>query len=259
MFDAEQVVEVSPSGKDQNGWRRQIIMGLGRLSRHWISSVIARYSVIGDPAIFSPKQFSWTARLEHQWRAIRAEADQVLAFKEQIPPLVTISPDHKNITDKKWKSFFLWGYGYRIEENCARCPKTAALLASVPGLESAFFSILEPGAHLTPHRGVTKAIFTSHLGLRVPEDPNKCWIRVESQRVCWQEGKMFVFDDTYEHEVRNETDEERVVLLLHVRRPVRFPGSLVSKGFLSAVRASPFIQDALKNLEDWNSRAQPQG
>jgi hypothetical protein len=42
--------------------------------------------------------------------------------------------------------------------------------------------------------------------------------------------------------------------LLHVRRPVRFPGSVISAGFLAAVRLSPFIQDPLKNLAAWNAR-----
>jgi beta-hydroxylase len=79
-------------------------------------------------------------------------------------------------------------------------------------------------------------------------------MKVDGQRLLWREGKTLVFDDTYEHEVWNQTAEERVVLLLHVKRPVRFPGSLVSSFFLSVVRASPFIQDALKNLEEWNSR-----
>ena len=65
------------------------------------------------------------------------------------------------------------------------------------------------------------------------------------------EGRSFLFDDTYKHEVHNRSDEERVVLLIHVRRPVRFPGSLVSRGFLGAIKRSPFIQDALQNQEEW--------
>jgi aspartyl/asparaginyl beta-hydroxylase (cupin superfamily) len=237
------------------GWRRHLIMTFGRASRHWISAIIAKYSAVGDPAFLANDAFPWIAALEGHWRDIRAEADAVLTRKEVVPPLVNISPDHKNIADQKWKSFFLWGYGYRIADNCARCLATAALLQHVPGLESAFFSIMEPGGRLVPHRGVTKAIFTAHLGLRVPRESEKCWMKVDGQKVHWQEGKMFAFDDTYEHEVINATGEERVILLLHVRRPVRFPGSLVAAVFLAAVRASPFIQDALKNLEDWNSRA----
>ena len=51
----------------------------------------------------------------------------------------------------------------------------------------------------------------------------------------------------------NEYKTRRVILLLHVKRPVRFPGSIVADLFLWAVRKSPFVQDALRNLELWNS------
>lgn len=236
-----------------DAWKRRAIMWFGRAVRHSLSAVIARYSLVGDPPIFANAQFPWIKHLEDNWQAIRAEADSITQHKDDVPALVAISPDHKGISDKKWKSFFLWGYGYRIDENCARAPQTAALLDKVPGLQSAFFSIMDPGAHLVPHRGVTKAIFTTHLGFRVPHAAERCWMTVDGQKLTWREGDAFAFDDTYEHEVRNQTNEDRVILLLHVKRPVRFPGSLLADFCLWGVRKSPFIQDALKNLEDWNS------
>jgi aspartyl/asparaginyl beta-hydroxylase (cupin superfamily) len=35
----------------------------------------------------------------------------------------------------------------------------------------------------------------------------------------WEEGKCIVFDDTFEHEVWNRTDEERLVLLIDLWHP----------------------------------------
>jgi len=253
MFDAEPTMAaIGPTPME--GWKRRTIMALGRATRHAFSSVIAKYSTVGDPPIFAKGQFPWVNDLESNWLTIRDEADAILREKEHVPSVVSISPDHKGIADDKWKSFFLWGYGYRIAQNSARCPATSALLDKIPGLQTAFFSILTPGAHLIPHRGVTKAIFTTHLGLRVPRHGELCWMTVDGQVVHWREGKAVVFDDTYEHEVQNQTPEERVVLLLHVKRPVRFPGSFIADFFLWCVRVSPFIQDALKNLELWNAR-----
>lgn len=228
-------------------------MALGRATRHAVSGVIARHSNVGDPPLFERGTFPWASLLEDNWRSICEEADAVATKKSRIPALVDISPDHKGISDEKWKSFFLWGYGYRIEENCRQCPSTAAILDKIPGLQSAFFSIMEPGARLIPHRGVTKAILTTHLGLRIPREAESCWMTVDGYRVVWREGEVVSFDDTYEHEVRNESTDERMILLLHVKRPVRFPGSLLADFFLWCVRSSPFIQDALKNLEAWNS------
>jgi beta-hydroxylase len=62
---------------------------------------------------------------------------------------------------------------------------------------------------------------------------------------------VVVFDDMYPHEVWNDSNEDRVVLLLHVKRPQRFPGCLVRDGFFSALRRSSFVRDGLRNLEQW--------
>jgi aspartyl/asparaginyl beta-hydroxylase (cupin superfamily) len=37
--------------------------------------------------------------------------------------------------------------------------------------------------------------------------------------VSWQEGKCLVFDDSFEHEVWNKSDSERVVLLIQFWHP----------------------------------------
>ena len=48
-------------------------------------------------------------------------------------------------------------------------------------------------------------------------------IKVGGQVAHWPEGKSLVFDDTFEHEAWNDTDETRVVLFVDVIRPLRQP------------------------------------
>ena len=97
--------------------------------------------------------------------------------------------------------------------------------ARFPGLNSAFFSILAPGTHIPEHRGVTKGLITCHLGLIVPRDGD-VRMRVGDRIVRWAEGETLVFDDTYDHEVWNETSGTRVVLLIQFERPLRQPGQV---------------------------------
>ena len=138
---------------------------IGQKLRHRIRALIARSSQVGDMPVREAGAFSWVPALEARWREMRAEAERLLAHEDGIPPLADISPDHRRIAPPgRWKSFFLWGYGYKNEPNCARCPRTAAAVEQIAGLNSAFFSILTPGAHIPRHRGVTKAILTAHLG-----------------------------------------------------------------------------------------------
>ncbi|MEP3421223.1 MAG: aspartyl/asparaginyl beta-hydroxylase domain-containing protein [Erythrobacter sp.] len=220
--------------------------------RHTANRLIARSSLISNDPVLEPSQFAWTNALTANWRDIRAEALAVFEHRQAIPPLREISPDHRRIMkNDTWRSFFLIGYGHREEGNLARAPKTAALIEAIPGLNSAFFSILAPGAVIVPHRGVTKAIITAHLGLSVPLDRENCWMRVDNQRLHWDEGKWTVFDDTYEHEVRNDTDETRIVLLCQVERPLAAPGKWMAAGTLAYVRRSQFVTDAKSNLRDW--------
>jgi beta-hydroxylase len=230
---------------------------VGKRLRHRISAIIARSSTVGDTPVYDPSLFPWVAPLEARWEAIRDEAARLLAHEAGIPPLAEISPDHRRIAPPgKWKSFFLIGYGYRLEENCSRCPQTAAAVAGIPGLNSAFFSILAPGAHIPRHRGVTKAILTAHLGLVVPARREACRMQVADELLVWEAGKVLVFDDTDYHEVWNDTDEMRVILLLQFRRPTGWIGRAVGSLFLGAVRRSRFVQDARASLGDWEQAMQ---
>lgn len=227
---------------------------LFKKQRHRANHVIARSSLISNDPVLDPAQFEWTARIAAQWEVIRDEAMAIVAHREAIPPLREISPDHRRIVeDNSWRSFFLIGYGHRQEENIARAPRTSALVETIPGLNSAFFSILDPGSVIVPHRGVSKAFITAHLGLSVPTDRDKLWMRVDDRRVNWREGEWLMFDDTYEHEVRNDTDETRIILLCQVERPLTAPGSWIASAMMNYVRRSAFVQEAKDNLADWET------
>jgi beta-hydroxylase len=234
------------------GSPRQALLRVGKDLRPFVDRAIASSSEVGDHPVFDPTIFPFTRAFEERWEKIRAEAEAVLARGRRLPRVDEISPDHARIADGDgWRSYFLVGYGYRRERACRRCPETAALLETVPNLHSAFFSIMEPEQRLVPHRGPTKAIITWHLPLSVPARREDCRIRIAGDWYSWEEGRSLVFDDTYRHEVRNDTDEDRILLLIHLRRPVRFPGSLVSRAFLGAIRYSPFVQDARRNQDAW--------
>ncbi|HSZ75319.1 MAG TPA: aspartyl/asparaginyl beta-hydroxylase domain-containing protein [Rhizomicrobium sp.] len=122
----------------------------------------------------------------------------------------------------RWSAYFLWQDGKRLDDHCARCPKTAAIveaapIADVPGFAPAvFFSTLEPHTRIPPHTGVTNTRLIVHVPLIVPE---KCGFRVGSEIREWKPGKAFVFDDTIEHEAWNESDYTRVILIFDIWNP----------------------------------------
>jgi beta-hydroxylase len=211
---------------------------------------LMRFAINDEREVMRNSDFPWTKYLEEQAPTIRAEAERLLRDRRSVPSIREVSPDHDKIAlDDKWRSFFLWGYGVRIKENLAQCPETAKILENIPGLLTAFYSIMLAGAHVPKHTGPTKAILTAHLGLIVPLKREACHMQVGPENLVWEEGKVFIFDDMFDHEVWNDTDEDRIILLLHLKRPLRFPGSLLRDLFFAALRASPFVKDGLKNLE----------
>ncbi len=94
-------------------------------------------------------------------------------------------------------------------------------------------------------------MITCHLGLLVPKERDKCRMEIAGTVCYWEEGKTLVFDDVSRHEVWNDSDEDRVILLIQFARPLRFPGSLIADVFLALVRVSPFVQDAKRALAKW--------
>jgi aspartyl/asparaginyl beta-hydroxylase (cupin superfamily) len=115
-----------------------------------------------------------------------------------------------------WNVYGLIAFGRRIERALMSCPRTAALLAHVPGLTTAGFSRLAPGTRIKPHVGWVETVYRLHMGLVVPPD---CGLRVGAETRRWREGECLIFDDTVEHEAWNRSSETRVVLLLDFLRP----------------------------------------
>jgi beta-hydroxylase len=219
-----------------------------------LERVLFRYSLVGHTAFLDPARFAWTAVLEENWLQIRQELDQVMRFKEHIPNYVDLSDEAKGLTEtESWKSFFFCAYGVQVPANRERCPATAALLDRIEGLKSGFFSIMLPGTHLKPHRGHYAGVLRYHLGLMVP-DPERCRLRVGTETVHWHEGKSVIFDDTFEHEVWNDSDGIRVVLFVDFARPLPAPLAALNNLMIWLVGQSSVVQPGLARLKAWNRR-----
>ncbi|MET0275461.1 MAG: aspartyl/asparaginyl beta-hydroxylase domain-containing protein [Acidimicrobiia bacterium] len=220
-----------------------------------VNRLIARASVLPDQPFYDPKLFPWVEPIEAQWSTIRKELDAVLAHRDDLPNFQEISTDQLQITDDdRWKTFFLYGYGFRSDANCARCPETAKLVEAIPGMKTAMFSILSPHKHIPPHDGPFKGVVRYHLGLIVPEPAAQCTITVGGETAQWGEGASLVFDDTYVHEVHNDTDGTRVVLFVDVVRELRGVMRYVNLALVKAIGYSPFVQDAKHRHLEWERR-----
>ncbi len=231
---------------------RNIVISAGLRLLPILDRLLMRFATTEEHQVFPNELFPWTSLLIENWPAIRDEAQALLRDHTSIPSVRELSSDHEKIAvDDKWRSFFFWGYGLRAEANCVRCPETARVLEQIPGLLSALYSVTLAGARIPRHTGPTKAIITAHIGLIIPRRREDCRMQIGDHEVVWEEGRVVVFDDMYPHEVWNNTEEDRVILMLHLKRPLNFPGSALRDLLFAALRASPFVRDGLRNLERW--------
>jgi beta-hydroxylase len=231
-------------------WRRAKVKMLGLGALKLLARLYSRQSRVPDVPFIPNRHFPFVAEIEANWRDVRAELETILQDRDRIPFLDKISPDQTRIAhSQKWRAFFLWGLGEELAGNTARCPKTAALLRKVPGLRSAWFSILAPKYRIKPHRGITKGVLRSHLGLIVPRQRQHCRMIVGGETVHWREGKCFVFDDSMLHRVSNGTNEERAILLFDFDRPMRWPASAINRLAMALMKRTAYYRDARKNLK----------
>jgi len=220
-----------------------------------LESGVAKVSIHGDRPIYDSATFPWAAEVESGWKKIRAELDQVMKYRDQMPSFHEILKEVTTITtDDNWKTFFLAGIGMDCAENARRCPETMKLLGKIPGMKTAFFSILSPHKHIPAHRGAYNGILRFHLGLLVPEPREKVRIRIGNEYRNWSEGKSLIFDDTFNHEVWNDTDGYRVVLFVDFARPLTFPFHQMNEALLNIGTLAPFLREAGAKQKKWEKK-----
>lgn len=183
------------------------------------------------PALpFYPRDlFPWLRDLEAGTDVIRDELQAVLASRMDdfapyiaFPPNVPVNQWEELNHSERWSSLFLWKDGLRQDAVCDSCPRTAALLESLPMADQegfapvAMFSALQPHTRIPAHTGSTNVRLITHLPLILPGPAR---FRVGNDMREWRMGEAWVFDDTIEHEAWNDADETRVILIFDIWNP----------------------------------------
>lgn len=155
--------------------------------------------------------------IREEYLALRGRLDLVPRYHEVDRLQHEIS--NSNVASKNWRVFFLEAMGRKAKRNRQQCPKTAAVLDRIPGVFQAFFSILQGGKSIPTHCSPYWGYLRYHLALEVPKQGPQPRMRVRDQWVSWEEGKGFLFDNSWDHELVNENPNLRSVLIVDIARP----------------------------------------
>ncbi len=211
----------------------------------------ALFSGVGDAAFFETSQFNWISVREENTTIILEEFQAVIRA-ESLPNIQDISPEQCVLTsDHKWKIFGLYLYGHAMVDNCKKCPQTVALLGTIPGLSSAFISVLSPHKRVPTHRGIYNGILRYHLGLQIPVNTGQCGIKVGQEVRYWQQGHSLVFNENYEHEAWNDSDATRAILIVDFERPLFWPFNILNRWAMTYIARTTFVTVPLENIKTY--------
>ena len=204
------------------GWVRHGF--LRQLTDH--SSLMAPYnalmylfSAVPNRPYVDVARFPELAPLRDHWQTIREEA--VALFDQGHIRAAAKYNDlgFNSFFRTGWKRFYVKWYDDPLPSAEALCPKTTALVQSIPSINAALFALLPPGGKLGAHRDPFAGSLRYHLGLVTPNS-DACRIFVDGEPYYWRDGEAVMFDETFIHSAENKTDVTRVILFCDIERPL---------------------------------------
>lgn len=199
----------------------------GRREIHLQQPSVFYFPELPQRQFYEPEEFAWLAPMLAAVPAMRAELDAVETAGSDFAPYVASdparpAPNNPLLDDPAWSAFWFWRGGQPVAANAARCPATMAALehAPMPRIAGrspvAHWSRLLPGAHIRPHHGMLNTRLICHIPVRTAP---RCSLRVGNETRSWVDGMPLIFDDSIEHEARNDGNAPRTVLLFEIWRP----------------------------------------
>jgi beta-hydroxylase len=188
------------------------------------------------------KHFPELKLLQDNWEIIRDEAVALSEAQKIASSDKYNDVGFNSFFRRGWKRFYLKWYQGSLPSAEKMCPKTIELLNQIPYIKGAMFASLPADSFLFPHRDPYAGSLRYHLGLVTPND-DQCNITVDEENYSWRDGEAVVFDETYVHHAKNDTETNRIILFCDLERPVNnFFAKGVNKVFsftLARATASP--------------------
>lgn len=196
----------------------------------------------GSGAILDPAAFPELDVLRQNWQVI---SDEGITLVRQAWFDASQRPGTAGYYDLGFRTFFKYGwsrfylcwYGYTHHSAQRLCPRTVEILRKVPMVKGAMFAYLPARAQLSRHADPVALSLRYHLGLATPNS-DACFINVDCRNLSWRDGEVLLFDETYLHYVRNDTDRDRLILMCDVKRPLTLLGTPFAFLYQGLARAS---------------------
>jgi beta-hydroxylase len=183
------------------------------------NALMYMFSAVPNKPFIDVSQFPDLKPLTDNWQMLREAAHKLfdeghIRAAEKYNGLV-----FNSFYRRGWKRFYVKWYNQPLPSAQALCPKTVALVQSIPSINGAMFALLPAGGDLGKHRDPFAGSLRYHLGLSTPNS-DACRIWVDGQEYSWRDGEAVMFDETFIHWAENKTETLRVILFADIERPL---------------------------------------
>ena len=210
-----------------------------------------------DPTEDNPRPVDGMAGhrlLSSRFDAIRAEWEDFEAEQGRLPRIEQVLDEDQG-NDGAWRAGLLVAHGRPVRPLADRFPVTVAALQWFPGLLSALWSVLEPGAELPEHSGGNAGVLRYHLGVAARGNTA---LRVADTLVPYRDGAGVLFDDTAPHAAWNHGPARRVTLFCELLRPLPAPASWGNRAVQRLLALDPRYRLAPHRAAEWHLALNPQ-
>jgi hypothetical protein len=219
---------------------------LGGLVRRNNAGVRRRGPLAANP--LPTADLPWVAHLVSAHGDIRGEWERFVGVGGRLPLIDEVLGEPQG-SDGSWRAGLLVSRGRPCGPVASSFPLTTAVLSRVPGLRSALWSVLDPGAELAAHEGPNAGVLRFHLGVDCGESSA---LLVDGLEVPYRDGVAVLFDDTVRHSAWNHGDRPRVTLFCEVLRPLPRPWCWTNRAVQSVLGMDPRYRRAPARAADWH-------
>ncbi len=178
-----------------------------------------------NPPVWNCKSLSskaWHDERSFTRDLLEKNAKEIISDYKTILNSIKTHPDNSSLTPRgKWIGLFFSGVNGWDQTILNKCPNISRILKQLPICQNFGFAMLsgtEAKTIISPHCGSSNLRLRNHLGVDIPE-PNAVKIRVGNEWRYWKQNKTISFDDSFEHEVKHEGNQLRVVLSVDIWHP----------------------------------------
>jgi aspartyl/asparaginyl beta-hydroxylase (cupin superfamily) len=156
--------------------------------------------------------------------------------------LITHRPEDGH---KDWKAISLfgvsegatnshWEYGLRSKKDITKagelCPRTIEWVKSLPysRIDDIRFLVIEPGGYIAKHIDVAECNWLEPLNISITFPKGSSFI-MDNEKVPYEAGASFVLNIHYEHEVINNSEDQRIHLVVHGKKRKDFYEHTISQ------------------------------